>query len=232
MDIKREYNNLYQHWSKEVQESDLTLLTQEDFDNYKKSVDYIKNFKLKKEDIIQNEVLKSYKDNFQYLYTDFLKLREIKIFNAALALQEIDFKKVIEAEKLFFQNLVSSIKGFKKLREIPLHEDLAPLKIDNNIAIPNIENKMNKNEIIEFNDLDHVLEIEKKKKIIKPIEDDTEKESYDYTLIRFLKKTPPLVGIDLKNYGPFEKEDVAFIPYKNAIILLSEKFAVKIDISH
>ena len=232
MDIKREYNNLYQHWSKEVQESDLTLLTQEDFDNYKKSVDYIKNFKLKKEDIIQNEVLKSYKDNFQYLYTDFLKLREIKIFNAALALQEIDFKKVIEAEKLFFQNLVSSIKGFKKLREIPLHEDLAPLKIDNNIAIPNIENNMNKNEIIEFNDLDHVLEIEKKKKIIKPIEDDIEKESYDYTLIRFLKKTPPLVGIDLKNYGPFEKEDVASIPYKNAIILLSEKFAVKIDISH
>ena len=232
MDIKREYNNLYQHWSKEVQGSGLTLLTQEDFENYKKLVEYIKNFKVKKEDNIQIEILKSYKENVQYIYSDFLKLREIKIINAAFALQEIDFNKVIEAEKLFFQNLVSSIKGFKKLREIPLHEDLAPLKIDKTITTPKIETNIVKNEIIESHDLDYEIELETKKHVIKPIEKSLEKESFNYMLIRFLKNTPPLVGIDLKNYGPFEKEDVAFIPYKNAIILLSEKFAEKIDISH
>ena len=232
MDIKREYNKLYQHWSKEVQDSNLTLLTQEDFENYKKSVDSIKNFKLKKEDKIQIEILKSYIENVQYVYSDFLKLREIKIINAALALQEIDFSSVIEAEKLFFQNLVSSIKGFKKLREIPLREDLAPLKIDEIITAPKIINNTYKNEIIESNNLDREIETKKNKNINKPNEINTEKESYNYTLIRFLKKTPPLVGIDLKNYGPFEKEDIAFIPYKNAIILLSEKFAEKIDISH
>jgi len=53
---------------------------------------------------------------------------------------------------------------------------------------------------------------------------------YNYTLIRFLKKTPPLVGIDLLNYGPFEKEDIANVPLKNANILLNEKTAEKIEI--
>jgi DNA replication initiation complex subunit (GINS family) len=40
-----------------------------------------------------------------------------------------------------------------------------------------------------------------------------------------------LVGIDLINYGPFKKEDIANLPYENAKILLSEKFAEKIDLS-
>ena len=54
-------------------------------------------------------------------------------------------------------------------------------------------------------------------------------EEFDYILIRFLKKTPPLVGIDLINYGPFQKEDLAYMPSKNAKILLNEKFAEKIE---
>jgi len=232
MDIKTIYNNLYQHWSKEIQESTLTLLVQDDFENYKKSVDYIKNFKLKKEDIIQIEILKSYKENFQYLYSDFLKLREIKMINAALALQEIDLKRVIEAEKLFYQNLVSSIKGFKKLREIPLYEDSAPFKINTIIDTPKIEDNTKKNDIIENSYIIDESEIELNKEVIDEYQNTIDKENYNYTLIRFLKKTPPLVGIDLKDYGPFEKEDIAFIPYKNAIILLSEKFAEKIDLSH
>ncbi|MFX0106178.1 MAG: hypothetical protein ACFE75_11910, partial [Candidatus Hodarchaeota archaeon] len=44
-------------------------------------------------------------------------------------------------------------------------------------------------------------------------------------------KTPPLVGVDLINYGPFEKEDIANIPQKNAKILIYEKFAEEIDLS-
>ena len=43
-------------------------------------------------------------------------------------------------------------------------------------------------------------------------------------------KTPPLVGIDLINYGPFEKEDVANLPKENVKILISENFVEKIEI--
>ena len=53
----------------------------------------------------------------------------------------------------------------------------------------------------------------------------------EYNLIRFLKNTPALVGVDLINYGPFHKEDIAFLPKINAEILLIEKFAEKIELS-
>ena len=63
------------------------------------------------------------------------------------------------------------------------------------------------------------------------ITEEKPKEQIDYTLLRFLKKTPPLVGIDLLNYGPFEKEDIAYIPSQNAKILIFEKFTEKVELS-
>ena len=64
--------------------------------------------------------------------------------------------------------------------------------------------------------------------LIKPVKS---KEKFNYVLLRFLEKTPALVGIDLINYGPFEKEDIANIPRENAKILIYEKAAEEIDIS-
>ncbi len=47
-----------------------------------------------------------------------------------------------------------------------------------------------------------------------------------YALIRFLKPVPALVGVDLKAYGPFEKEDVANLPVENAEALVRQGLAV------
>ncbi len=231
MDVKTDYNTLYQHWLKEVQELELTPLNQDTFEEYKKNVKFIDKFKLKTEDTIQFEILNSYRENFHYLFADFLKVREIKIINAALSLQEIDFNKVIEAEKLFFQNLVSSIKGFKKLRELSIHEDLNPQEVNEISNEPKIKEQEEQVKIREKLDIQNEKVIDQNPSGEINTIGSEDKESYNYTLIRFLKKTPPLVGIDLKNYGPFEKEDVALIPHKNAKILLSEKFAEIIDIS-
>ena len=48
------------------------------------------------------------------------------------------------------------------------------------------------------------------------------------TVVRFLKETDQLVGVDLAKYGPFKVEDVATIPYENAQALISKKIATKI----
>jgi len=37
-----------------------------------------------------------------------------------------------------------------------------------------------------------------------------------------------IVGIDLKNYGPFKKEDIATIPEKNAILLIEKNVVIPI----
>jgi len=48
------------------------------------------------------------------------------------------------------------------------------------------------------------------------------------TAMRFLQDMEQIVGVDLKNYGPFKAEDIATIPYENASALISKKLATKI----
>lgn len=228
MNLKADYKRLYQHWLKEFEQTDLARLTQEDFNYFSKIVNYIKKFELEDKQKVKLQLLDSYKENFDFLFTDFLKIRELKLLNAALTLQEIDFNDVIEAEKLFYQNLISSIKGFKKLKKISLYD------INESLELEEIFEK--ENVIVEPTSVEKVKDEEK---MIVPIDDISEKSKtiqtkqlaqYKYTIIRFTSPSPPLVGIDGINYGPFQEDDIANLPYKNAKILIFEKFAEKIDI--
>ncbi len=219
MDLKKEYEQLYQHWLNEFQQIDLTQLTEDLFNKYQHLINKINNFRLNNKEKIKDRIINSYKDNFNFLFNDFLKIREIKILNSALALQEIDLNDLIEAERLFYQNLVSAIKGFKKVKAISIFED----SFDKEIK------QIQKTQVKELENAEEINQ-----EIVNLISDTNFKgkdDQYNYTLIRFLKKTPALVGIDLINYGPFEKEDITFLPYKNAKIILSEKFAEKIELS-
>jgi len=47
--------------------------------------------------------------------------------------------------------------------------------------------------------------------------------------IRFLKDVPSIVGVDLRTYGPFLKEDVAVVPYENAESLIRQGAAAEIS---
>ena len=169
-------------------------------------VDYINDYQELDKDELKQRVFESYKENMNYFFNDFLKIRELKIINSALILNEINLNNVIEAEKLLYENLVSSIKGYKKVKAFSLYEKDQAL-------------------------LDKPIEIRTEKSSKLP--DSTikaDQEKIIYTLVRFLKNTPPLVGVDLINYGPFEKEDIVNLPQKNAKILIVEKFAEKIEV--
>ena len=144
-------------------------------------------------------------------------MRELKIINTALVLKDLNLENVLEAEKLLYQNLVSSIKGYRKVKAISLFEGQEIIKPEEEIPIEFIP------ETAEL----EIIEEEKSESVIKP----ENKEEVDFIILRFLKKTPPLVGIDLINYGPFEKEDLASIPTQNAKILILEKFAEKVHLS-
>jgi len=49
-----------------------------------------------------------------------------------------------------------------------------------------------------------------------------------YLIIRLLQSIPTIVGSDLQNYGPFNAEDVATLPVKNALALIKRNAAVEI----
>jgi DNA replication initiation complex subunit (GINS family) len=231
MDLKREYDKLYQHWQEELKQIRLSPFTQEDFNNYKKIINEISDLGVPKQDLIKNAIKMAYQDNLNFLLSDFLRIREIKIINAALALQEIDFNNVIEAEKMFFQNLVSSIKGFEKMKALSIYdgtEEITPIK-DDVQKVKDVE-RIEKIESKTHKTIKTPQVSEEREALISELVDDKKKGEFNYTLLRFLKETPALVGIDLVNYGPFEKDDVANLPFKNAKILLFEKFAEKIEI--
>ena len=50
-------------------------------------------------------------------------------------------------------------------------------------------------------------------------------------LIRLLKDVPLIIGIDMRSYGPFKKEDMASLPATNAELLISRDAAVKVEIN-
>lgn len=218
MDLKIDYELLYQHWLQEFKNEDLTKLSADLYSQYKSNSSFLSNLALNEEDKIKAELIESYKENLEFLFKDFMKIREIKILNAALALQEIEINNLVEPERLFYQNLISAIKGFKKVKANFIY-DQSP-KIEDKIIkeaqveVPNITEDSNQ----EITDL--ISEYIPKEKT----------NQFNYILVKFLKKTPALVGIDLLNYGPFEKENIAFLPYENAKILIFEKFAQNIEL--
>ena len=238
MNLKKEYTKLYQHWFAEFDQVELTPLFQKDFNAYKNSVNNIATFEIQEDDSIKQEILSSYKDNFEYLFEDLLKMRKIKIMNAALSLQEINLEYVLEPEKLLYQNLVRSVKGYEKLKKLSIVEEYPTedLNIEKSPPLQKIiKNEREVDTQIKPIASGQSFSVKNDTELVKmdvktPINYDIETEN-NYIIIRFLKDTPPLVGIDLKNYGPFKENDIANMPYKNAIILLNEKFAEKVELS-
>lgn len=70
----------------------------------------------------------------------------------------------------------------------------------------------------------NIKDFQKKRKV------STEGEPRKLGSIALLDDLPEFVGIDMENYGPFRKGDVANIPEENANLLIDKKIARKMDI--
>jgi len=49
-------------------------------------------------------------------------------------------------------------------------------------------------------------------------------------LVRFLREIPAIIGLDMRTYGPFKIEDIATLPAENAMTLVRQGFAVKVEV--
>ncbi|MFW9951976.1 MAG: hypothetical protein ACFFKA_17800, partial [Candidatus Thorarchaeota archaeon] len=203
MNLKKEYQKLYNQWLQEFENPDLTRLTDENFSIYKNIVSSINKVEPDKANELQIDLLNEYKKNIQFLFDDLLTIRELKIMNAALSLKEMDLDRLSEAETLLYQNLIATIKGYKKVKafsietednELILEKDKIHTQQPSESIISNKVQTVFSNQQILQNSTEELTQ----KSFI-------EEKEYHYVLIRFIKKTPPLVGVDLKSYGPFEE---------------------------
>jgi DNA replication initiation complex subunit (GINS family) len=226
MNLKKEYQALYDKWHQEFKQTELTPLSEDTFNYYKNLIERVTKVELENEMELNVELLDTYKKHMTFLFEDLLKLREVKVMNSALILKELDVNNLTEAEKLLYQNLVATVKGYKKVKAFTTtitEESLVPKPIIESTpqsikSVKPIEAEKNVEEPIVSTDVEQKLDKSNEKDI-----------DFHYTLIRFINKAPPLVGLDLKNYGPFEENDIANIPFQNAIILINEKYAEKIE---
>jgi DNA replication initiation complex subunit (GINS family) len=52
----------------------------------------------------------------------------------------------------------------------------------------------------------------------------------ELTVIRFLQDVPEIVGVDLKMYGPYRKEDLGSLPTQNADAFIKQGVAKSVDV--
>jgi DNA replication initiation complex subunit (GINS family) len=258
MDIREEYEELYQKWLQEFNKPDLTPLPGNLLEKYKNLLSRVDNYKIQEESELGREIINEYKEKFHFLFDDLLKIRKKKIMNAALSLQEIDLDLLFESEKTLYQKLIASLKEYQREKSLTVSqqkvieksedEQESQTEINKELEIeatfeeesqpemepesqattsmepqPETSESVDEDEVAISSETEEAFEIKEQleKEVIKA---ETE-ESIDYILLRFLKNTPSLVGADLRNYGPFEKEDIAYIPHKNGMILVNDDLA-------
>ena len=56
------------------------------------------------------------------------------------------------------------------------------------------------------------------------------KEKPKRVLVRFLKDVPAIIGSDMKTYGPFKTEDVGTVPTENAVVLVKQGIAARVEL--
>ena len=114
MDLKKDYQELYKHWLKEINDKDLSKFNQEDYIKMKEILIEIKNLNTIDKNSIEIQLIEAYQNNISFMIEDFMAVRKLKIINFALKLKEIDLENLIETEKKLYQNLVGSFKGFDR----------------------------------------------------------------------------------------------------------------------
>lgn len=226
MDLKKDYQELYKRWLKEINDKEISNFSQEEYMRMRDLLKNIKDLSVIDKDPIEIQLIEAYQKNISFMIEDFISVRKLKIINSALILQEINLEDLIETEKLLYQNLVSTFKGFDKTKSLTYSK--GPIDVEK-ASLITTESALESDEsgFIRTSKQDSIIQDSSQKEgenLEEPIE-------YNYTLIRIIKETPELIGLDLKIYGPFQKEDVVNLPGKNANILVNEKFAEYFEIT-
>lgn len=138
-----------------------------------------------------------------------------------------EFKEILktadENHKKYLKDLFDNIYSLR-LKKILMHVIRAQIK---DIGKP--ENILKEEEEIYYKILEIVKE--KKEEILSSeiVKEKKEEEIYKKVKVRFLKECPAIVGIDLKKYGPFKKNEIALIIDTQAKIFIENKFAEILD---
>ncbi|MHA1197258.1 MAG: DNA replication complex subunit Gins51 [Promethearchaeota archaeon] len=224
MDLKKYYDELYNQWLNEFENDDITPISNELLVNHEKIVKELEELQFNEKNELILELMDVYKKNLVFLLEDLRKIREQKIIVSAFKQQPLNLDNLLEYEIWMYQNLLSIIKSFERMKNLKTIEIGEEIEKQADIIKTTEIEKISQQKLEQATEIDTIKSEESVPTTIKKVD-------IEYLIVRFLKDTPPLVGTDLKNYGPFNRDDIACLPLKNAIILINEKFAEKIEVT-
>lgn len=166
------------------------------------------------------------RENLKNLISDLVSIREKKLLKNALSFarggEEIELENLAESEKDAIKTIVEAFKNNRAELTKIIYSKEAPRAP----AAP-------KAPALKEHKEEQALPVKQQKKA----EVEEEKTALPQTqakqpakkiTITMLSELPAILGTDGKPYGPFKKEDVIFLPEKNARILIAQGHAVEI----
>lgn len=113
----------------------------------------------------------------------------------------------------------------EELKQTRLHKIVKAVR-DNSTISTNDLTEEERTLVAQFNEsLASFKEQDKTVQSVSPPEGLTE-----LSVVRFLNDIPEIVGVDLKIYGPYKKEDVGSLPNQNVQALIKQGLAKEIDV--
>lgn len=154
-----------------------------------------------------------------------------------------EIKEYLEGLKVMGQEEASGIEGALRRRELERAESLFldlmkrnAMKIFESLILGGAMPDQSKLTVEEKDAVKHLENFKKTLMEGGSLKPQTEKgikegreEGEGKLLLRLLKPLPKITGLDLKNYGPFETEDLATLPASNADPLIKRGIAVRVN---
>jgi DNA replication factor GINS len=180
------YDELYEAWRKEKENTEVQLLPKDFFDRL---AQYVKRLReegrMLDEKTMRAKLLVRESKNVKKLCGELIQLRYEKILKKVMAGETAVKEGLTHDEEKLFREIVTPTESYQNFLKNVLSG-----------RSPSVEVK------------------DKAKKRV----------------LRFLQKTPAIIGTDMKTYGPFKPEDVASVPAENARVLVKQGLAVEVEV--
>jgi DNA replication initiation complex subunit (GINS family) len=201
------YDELYQAWKAEKENSEIQLLPRNFFTRL---TQYFKRLKeesrMLDDKTVRARLLQEESRNVKTLSEELIRLRYEKVLEKAKAGEPMPTEGLALEEEKLFKEAGYSAEAFANFLKDVLSGKSSDVKTGNAEETPNEDIKDSLGE-------DRTAVVGGRKSVL-----------------RFVQSVPGIIGADMKPYGPFKSEDVASVPAENAKVLVKQGLAVEVEV--
>jgi len=200
------YDELYQAWKAEKENSEIQLLPRNFFTRL---TQYFKRLKeesrMLDDKTVRARLLLEESKNVKMLSEELIRLRYEKVLEKAKTGEPLPTEGLALEEEKLFREVGYSAEAFADFIKDVLSGKSSDVEAPSVNMNPRLANLLDE-------EPETIGVISRK------------------SVLRFLRSVPGIIGADMKPYGPFKPEDVASVPVENAKVLVKQGLAVEVEV--